>query len=102
MAITNAAYTFYKMTMAIYNLIKARKFNDPTVQALRNINFADACMALVSLTVILLSTFGEPDADSGLIILKALVGFAACAVIIAMAIRMVVVGHKQKKLTKGK
>lgn len=45
-AIANAAYTFYKMTMAIVNLVRAKRFSDPVVQALRNVNFADACMAI--------------------------------------------------------
>lgn len=98
MTIANAAYTFYKMTMAILNLVKARRYNDPVVQALRNINFADACMSIVSLTVIMLSTFGEPD---GMMVIKAGVGFAACAVTIAVAVLMIVRGTKRLKNTKG-
>lgn len=98
MTIANAAYTFYKMTMAILNLVKAKKYNDPTIQALRNINFADACMSITSLTVIMLSTFGE---EGGMIALKACVGFAACAATIAVAVLMIVRGLKEIKKTKG-
>lgn len=101
MAIANATYTFYKMSMATYNLIKAKKYNDPSVQALRNINFADACMAIVSLTVTMLSTFGENDLDNGLIVIKACVGFAACTTIIAMAILMIERAVKEIKSYKG-
>ncbi len=89
MTIANSAYTFYKMTMAIYNLLKARRFNDPVVQALRNVNFADACMSVASLTVAMLSTFGD---FGGARIFEAVVGFAACAAIMVMAIRMIVLG----------
>lgn len=98
MTIANAAYTFYKMTMAILNLVKAKKYNDPVIQALRNINFADACMSITSLTVIMLSTFGDAD---GMIALKACVGFAACAATIAVAGLMIVRGLKEIKKTKG-
>ncbi len=101
MAIANATYVFYKMSMAIYNLIKAKKYNDPSVQALRNINFADACMAIVSLTVTMLSTFSEGEITSGLTVIKASVGFAACATIIAMAILMIEKSIKELKTTKG-
>lgn len=98
MAISNAAYTFYKMTMAIYNLFKARRFQNPVIQALRNINFADACMSIVSLTVIMLTTFGD---DTGMIFIKAGTGFAACAVTIATATIMIIHGHTKLKQLKG-
>lgn len=97
MTIANAAYTFYKMTMAIYNLFKAKRYNDPVVQALRNINFADACMAIVSLTVLMLTTFGG---EENMIYIKASVGFAACATIMATAVLMIVNGIKNLKLVK--
>lgn len=100
MAICTAAYTFYKITMAIYNLIKARKFNNPVVQALRNINFADACMSMVSLTVLLLSTFSEEESGRSLLFLKASVGFASCLVTLALACLMVI--HACKRLKKLK
>lgn len=95
MVIANAAYTFYKMTMAIYNLFKAKKFGDPVVQALRNINLADACMSMASLTVFMLATFGE--GAEGLLILKAMAAFAACAVIIVMSAVMIVKAKKELK-----
>ena len=37
-----ATYTFYKMTMSIVNIFKARRSQDYTVQTLRNVNLADA------------------------------------------------------------
>lgn len=96
MAICNATYTFYKTGMAIYNLIKARRFFDPVTQSLRNINFADACMSMVSLTVLLLSTFGDKD----MLVLKALVGFTACALTMATACIMIIQASKRIKILK--
>lgn len=98
MAIANAAYTFYKVGMAIYHIVKARQFDDPISQSLRNVNFADACMSVVSLTVLMLSTFGGADS---LIYIKASVGFFVCASIIALAIIMITQAQKQITRIKG-
>lgn len=98
MTIATAAYTFYKMTMAIINLVKARKTKNPITQALRNINLADACMSLVSLTVLMLSTFGG---DSELIYMKAGVGFAVCALIMVLSVIMISRAVRGLKELKG-
>lgn len=96
--IANAAYTFYKMGMAIYNLVRASRLRDPVVQSLRNINFADACMSIVSLTVLMLATFGT---DNAMIATRACVGFSACVAIIVLAVVMIVRGTKGLKKLKG-
>ncbi len=98
MAIANATYTFYKVGMAIYHIVKARQFNDPISQSLRNVNFADACMSMVSLTVLMLSTFGE---NESLIYIKASVAFFVCALIIVLAVMMIIRARKQIILIKG-
>lgn len=90
MAIATAAYTFYNITMAIVNLVRARRHGNPVVQSLRNLNFANACMSMVSLTVILLDTFSEGEEESFLLTMKSCVGFAACAVVLAIAAYMIV------------
>ncbi|MCM1295428.1 MAG: hypothetical protein NC311_07780 [Muribaculaceae bacterium] len=76
MAIANAAYAFWKITTAIINLVRAKKHGDLTAQSLRNLNFADACMSIVSLTVLLLSVFGENDDALFLMTMKCGVGFS--------------------------
>ncbi|MCM1439057.1 MAG: hypothetical protein NC131_07575 [Roseburia sp.] len=101
LAIANAAYAFFKITTAIINLVKAKKFADPVSQSLRCLNFADACMSMVSLTVVLLTTFGQGgETGGGFIALKACVGFAACALVLALATYMIVASAK--KLRSGK
>lgn len=84
-AITTAAYAFYKMSMAIYNIFKARRFRLPVVQAIRNLNFADACMSIFSLTVLLTSTFGG-DEKNVTIIKTATAALCLLAVILTAAI----------------
>lgn len=95
MAITNAAYAFTKITMAILNLVKAKKFADPVSQSLRCLNFADACMSMVSLTVVLLTTFQDGDGETFMLTMKACVGFAACALVLALATYMIITSVKK-------
>ncbi len=101
MAIANAAYTFYKITMAVYNLVKARKLSNPVTQSLRNLNFADACMSVVSLTVLMISTFDGSDDTMTMEYIKYAVGFFACAVIIATASVMIIRACKKLNTIKG-
>lgn len=54
-----AAYAFYKIIMAAYNLIKSRKQEDLTIQAVRNVSFADALTSIFSLQTALLFAFAE-------------------------------------------
>lgn len=103
MAISTAAYAFYKFTMAVINLVKAKRHGDPVAQSLRILNFADACMSMASLTVLMLATFGEgegQDTSSFELITKACVGFAACAVVLAAAAVMIAVSAKKLRSEK--
>lgn len=100
-AIANAVYAFTKITMAVFNLIKAKKFADPVSQSLRCLNFADACMSMVSLTVVLLTTFGEDESGSFLLAMKACVGFAACALVLALATYIIITSSKKLRSTQN-
>lgn len=82
-AIASAAYTFVKFTMAIINLVKARKLRDPVLAALRVIGMTDALMSLLALETTMLAVFGG---ESDLIVLTAVLGFCVCAVTLAMGI----------------
>lgn len=44
--ITIALYVFVKMTLALINVIKARKNDSPVIKALRGISFADAFVSV--------------------------------------------------------
>ncbi|MCI9517991.1 MAG: hypothetical protein HFK08_01885 [Clostridia bacterium] len=89
-AIATAAYVFYKLVAAIVNLVRAKKSGDHVVQSLRNLNFVDACMSMVSLTVLMLGVFDETGDESFLLPMKAGVGFAACFITLAIAVTMIV------------
>lgn len=95
MAITNATYTFYKIVMSIYNLIKSHKLNNPVTQSFRNLNFAAVCMSIVSLTVLMISTFDRDGSTVEIQYMKYIVGFVMCTVIIAMASFMIIRANKK-------
>ena len=55
-----AVFTFYKLTLAIINTIKAiKKEEDLYVQGIRNINLTSALVSLVVLQVAMFQAFGE-------------------------------------------
>lgn len=96
-AIATAAYTFYKIIMAIVNLVKAKRYASPAMQALRNLNFADACMSMASLTVLMFAVFNESTDSTFEITIKAAAGFAACAAVLVMASVMIIKAAKKIK-----
>ncbi len=94
-AISLAAYTFYKIAFAIKNVIGARKHKNPQIQTFRNIGLAEAAISLVSLQMALVATFAEAGTD--MTALNAITGFTACALTIVMGIIMIVNGTKMLK-----
>ena len=62
--ITIALYTFTKITVAIVQLIRAKKDSSPILKTLRNRSFADACVSMYSLQRSMLVSFpGMESAD---------------------------------------
>lgn len=94
MAITNAAYVFYKMSLSVYHLVKAKRNADPVAQALRNLNFADACMSLVSLTVLMYAVFSENSSATETLFVQSAVGFTVCIVLILTACLMIIKANR--------
>lgn len=83
-----ATYTFYKLGMAIRNLVKVRKENSLLLVTLRNISYADALVSLLSLQTALFAAFGQ---DSGELVplMNALTGAGVCLMILGIGIYMV-------------
>ncbi|MGN0818067.1 MAG: hypothetical protein ACI4L9_03765 [Candidatus Coproplasma sp.] len=96
-----ALYTFIRMGLAIKNLIKARKGGDYVISALRNVCFADALVAMLSLQTAMISAFGNGENATSV---NALLGGAVCAAIIFMGLRMIYKGRRalnDRKITNG-
>ena len=96
-SIAFAAYAFYKIVMAIYNVMKARKQEDFTVLALRNIGLADAFVSILALQTCLLYAYSE-GAQYGYA--NALTGGAVCAATLALGVIMIVSANKKTKQLK--
>ena len=89
-----ATYAFYKLTMSVYNLFKAKKHNDYTIQSIRNISFADSLVSILALQTALLYEFA-PNANAD--IPNALTGGAVSIAIITIGLYMAINGTKQLK-----
>ena len=94
-----AAYAFYKITMSIINLFKARKQTDLTVQAIRNVNLADAAVSILALQTALLGTFGSEGLNVALF--NTLTGIAVSLLSIGIGVQMIAYANKKLKEIRG-
>lgn len=94
-----AMYSFYKIIMSIINFVKARKNNDMTVQAVRNINLADAMVSILALQTAMFREFSQ-GINSGAA--NALTGAAVCVLTMALGIFMLInASLKLGKINRG-
>lgn len=87
-----AAYAFYKIIMAAYNVVKAKKTDDLTVRALRNVGLAAAMVTMLALQTSLLHSFSE-SADYGWA--NALTGGVISALTFALGLYMLIGGNRR-------
>lgn len=88
-----AAYSFTKITLAIINLLKARKSTSAKIVTLRNISLSDACVSIFALQRSMLVSFGDmPETD--IRIFNAVIGAAVCVIVFLLGINLV----KNKKI----
>ena len=91
----SAAYAFFKITMSIINLFKARKQEDLTIEAIRNINLMDATVSILALQTALLHTFQDGTVDVSLF--NTLTGAAVSVFTLALGVYMIVKATKKIK-----
>ncbi|MFQ7308301.1 MAG: hypothetical protein ACLROY_06755 [Mediterraneibacter sp.] len=94
MVISIAAYTFYKITMAVINMIKVRKMQSPILIAIRNIGAADALVSMLTLQATMLASFKETsslDANR----MNGITGLAVCILISALGVSMICYAAKR-------
>lgn len=75
-----AVYTFYKLGMSIYNIVKAKRHNDYLIQSIKNISFADALVSILALQTAMFQSFGDtsynpalPNALTGTVVLLSII-----------------------------
>ena len=83
-AIASAVYTVYKIVTATINYVKNRKRQHLSVQILKNLNFVDALVSVLSLQYILIVTFGS-GIEGDMKIMCAFTSFAIWALIVAVS-----------------
>lgn len=93
--ITNAAYTFYVLTVSIIDLIKYRKYKSPVMSAAKAIRFAQALVSLLSLEASMLVQFGDDEAFRKLML--ALTGAGVCVIVVSMSVYMILRANKEIK-----
>lgn len=104
MIYASATYTFYKITVAIINLVKAKKKTDDlTVQAIRNINMADALVSMLALQTSLLHAFSEENGKDSMYIytLNGVTGAVVCFLVLGLGIYMIINSQKKLRIEKA-
>ncbi len=95
-AIAIAAYTVYKIVTASVSYAKTRKAENLGVKMLKNVNFIDALVAVLTLQYTLIMTFGDGVTGS-MLTLCAVTSFAILAILIAVSVTNLIDAVKIKK-----
>ena len=96
MAISIAAYTFYKIIMAVIHMVKVRKMESPILITIRNIGVADALVSMLTLQMTMLVSFqGTDSLDMNR--MNGITGLAVCLLISALGISMIYYAFKRKE-----
>lgn len=96
MVISIAAYTFYKITMAVINMVKVRKMQSPILITIRNIGVADALVSMLTLQSTMLASFQKRssiNADR----MNGITGLAVCILIALLGASMIYYASKRKE-----
>ena len=94
MLVPVAIITFYKFSLAIVNIFKAKKYDDIIVQGARNLNLVAAIMSLLTLQTNIILVF-KPDVNGD--ILNAIMGILCCIIVISLGTIMTINGNKKLK-----
>lgn len=89
-----AAYTFYKLTIAIVRVVLCRKNRSPILGVARNMDMIEALMSLFSLQTGLFAAFGQDFAYQ--ILMNCLTGGAVCLSVVLGALGMMLHGRKRR------
>lgn len=96
MVISIAAYTFYKITMAVINMAKVRKMQSPILITIRNIGVADALVSMLTLQTTMLASFqGTSSIDANR--MNGITGLAVCILIALLGVSMIYYASKRKE-----
>ncbi len=95
MAIVFAAFSVYKIILAIWNVFKAKKIRDWQIQAFRNIGLVAAAFSLLSLQTTLVFTFSNGEMQTTL--LNAVTGALVCLLTIGIGVFMIIQSRQKNE-----
>ena len=94
--ISIATYTFYKIIMAVVNMVKVRKMQSLVLITIRNIGVADALVSMLTLQATMLASFqGKGGLDANR--MNAITGMVVCVLILALGVSMIHYAFKNQK-----
>ena len=93
--ITIAAYTFYKITMAIVKAVKQHKNPSPLLKAIRSIGYAEVSASILTLQRSMLVSFGSMD-NSHVHFMNAITGAVVCVFILILGLTMTVKSRRKE------
>ena len=94
-----ATYTFYKLTLSIYNLFKIRKVEDLYVKSLKYVSLGESLVAIVALQMAMFHAFSPNMTLGEYQLFNGLTGGAVALVIVLIGVYMII---KARKISKNK
>ncbi len=85
--IAMAVFSFTKITLAIINLVKARKSTSAKLITLRNISLSDACVSIFALQRSMLVSFGNMS-QRDICIFNAVIGTVVCMIVFLLGLNL--------------
>lgn len=90
----SAAFTFYSLTMAIINMVKFHRLDNPILSASKMLSFAGALMSILALQTALLVEFSEEGNETFRRIINTATGGGVALLVFGIAIFMIVRANK--------
>lgn len=96
-----AMYAFYATVMAVWNVVKFRRYGNPVLSAAKGINLTAALVSMLSLETAMLAQFGAAEDPGFRRIMTASTGAVISVIVLGMAVFMIVRATKQLKQIKA-
>lgn len=96
----SAAYTFYRLTMAIIQNVKLRRHNNPLFLAAKTMDLSAALMSIFALQTAMFTTFGSETEETLRQLMNSITGGTVCFIVVCMAVYMLLRAHKKIKAFK--
>lgn len=93
--ITIAAYTFYKITMAVIRAVKYRRENSPILTAIRFIGYAEISVSVLTMQMSMLVSFEDGMTGQDIYLFNLLTGIGVCLFTLMLGIIMIKKGVRK-------